>query len=78
MTKIQITEELGLHKEWYEEAKKQTLNTLPAFVSNLVENYSHDYGTICHAITAAALGAANAVEESPEGGITGFQANCIM
>lgn len=78
MTKIQITEEQNLHKEWYEEAKNQTLETLPVFISNLVKNYSHDYDTICHAIAAAALAAARTVDKSGEGGITGFQAGCVM
>ena len=77
MTKA-IKEEDGLQKEWYEEAKKQTLETLPAFLKKLTEDYGHDYGTICHACAAAAVAAANAVNHAPCGGITGFQAGAVM
>jgi hypothetical protein len=73
-----ITEKSGVHKDWYKVAKTQTVTTLPDFIKHLTEDYEHDYGTICHAITAAAIGAAQAVENSPQGGITGFQASAIM
>ena len=66
------------HRGEYEEARAQTVATLPEFVRKLTEDYSHDYGTICHAIAAAALAAAHAVDHSPAGGITGFQSGCIM
>jgi hypothetical protein len=78
MEKVQITEDMGVHKQWYEEAKKQTLETLPAFLDKLANGYVHDYGTICHAHAAAAVGACWAMEHSEQGGITGFQASCIM
>jgi len=75
----QITEEQGVHKAWYEEAKKiHTPEELTDFVDRLRIEYAHDYGTICHAIAAAAVGAAWCVAHGPEGGITGFQASCIM
>jgi len=73
-----ITEEQGVHKEWYAEAREMTLEKLPEFLRKLTEDYGHDYGTICHACAAAAVGAAWAVERSPEGGITGFQAGAIF
>lgn len=76
--KERITEEMKIHEKWFEEAKKQTVDTLPEFVRHLVEDYEHDYGTICHAITAAGLAGMYAVENSPTGGITGFQASCCM
>ena len=78
MKKKTITEEMKLQDEWYKEAKEQTLETLPEFMRKLAEDYEHDYGTICHAITAAAIGAAWAMNKSDEGGITGFQASAIM
>ncbi len=59
------------------EARKQTLETLPAFLVKLAER-EHDYGTICVAIGAAAVGAAWALERSPQGGISGAQAWAIM
>lgn len=76
MTKA-ITEEMGIHKEWMKRAKEMTLEDLPAFLKELTEDYDHDYGTICHAIAAAAVAAAWAVERTPQGGITGFQASAI-
>jgi len=78
MSKKIITEEMKLQDEWYKEAKDQTLETLPEFINKLINNYSHDYGTICHAITASAIGTAWAIDKSDEGGITGFQASAIM
>ena len=72
-----ITEEDGTHRAWMEEAKTMTLDTLPEFLRKLTHDYQHDYGTICHAIAAAAVAAAWAVEKSPQGGITGFQAGAV-
>jgi len=74
----QITEEMKIHEEWFVEAKTITTETLPAFIRKLTENYNHDYGTIVHAITAAAIAAATAVNKSDVGGITGFQAGCVL
>lgn len=73
-----ITEEMGVHKKWYEEARKVTPPTLPEFVRRLTEDYQHDYGTICHAAAACAVAAASAVDHSGQGGITGFQAGVIF
>lgn len=73
-----ITEEMGVHKEWYQQAEKVTPETIGEFVRHLTEDYNHDYGTIVHACSAAAIAGAHAVNHSPTGGITGFQAGCIM
>lgn len=73
-----ITEEMHVHDAWYKEARDMTAEKLPEFVRKLSHDYDHDYGTICHAITAAAIGAAWSVERSPSGGITGFQAGAVM
>lgn len=73
-----ITEEMGIHEEWYTQAKQQTFETLPAFLKHLEEDYRHDYGTVCHAMAAAALGATWAMDHAPGGGITGFQAGAVM
>lgn len=73
-----IKEEDGTHKEWYGEAQKQTMETLPEFMRKLSEDYVHDYGTICHALAASAIAAATAMNKSPQGGITGFQARAVM
>lgn len=77
MTAKPITEEEGVHKEWMVAAKDMTADKLSEFVRHLIEDYQHDYGTICHAIAAAAVAAAYAVERSPQGGITGFQAGAV-
>jgi hypothetical protein len=76
--KKQITENDRPETGWYAEARKQTIETLPDFLNHLINDYIHDYGTICRAVAAAALGAARAVNASPTGGITGFQAGCVM
>lgn len=76
--RIAIKEEDHIHDEWYKQAKDMTVQDLPEFIRRLTEDYGHDYGTICHAIAAAALAAAHAINHGPMGGITGFQAGCIM
>ena len=78
MDKKEITEEMHLEKKWFEDAKNQTLETLPAFMNNILNGYVHDYGTICHAISACALAAAYAANNSDQGGITGFQASFVL
>jgi hypothetical protein len=61
--------------EWYR--REVTMESLPAFMQELA-GYGHDYGTICHAIAASAVQAARAFDRGLSGGITGFQAGCIM
>ncbi|WP_139249527.1 hypothetical protein [Lactonifactor longoviformis] len=80
MMKQIITEEMKVHEEWYKEAEKMTMEKLPKFLNHLMEDYQHDYGTVCHALSAGALATVHAMNESPgaRGGITGFQASCIM
>ena len=74
-----VTEESGIQKEWYADVDNvKTVADLTEFVRHLTEDYRHDYGTICHAVAAAALAAAKTVDRSPSGGITGFQAGAIM
>lgn len=80
MAKQQIKEEMGIQKEWYKTAKgpEMSLETLPQFLTMLTEDFSHDYGTICHVLAAGAVATATALNRSPEGGITGFQAGAVM
>ena len=73
-----ITEQQHIEKQWYKDAKEQTLETLPSFINHVMNGYEHDYGTICHAIAACALAATYAANEQPQGGITGFQAGYVM
>lgn len=64
---------------WYTDAKAvKSPKALASFVKRLAEDYDHDYGTIVEACAAAANAAIWAVNASPQGGITGFQAGCIM
>lgn len=74
----QIKEKDSVHLEWYIDAQKQTLETLPDFIKHLLTDYGHDYGTICHALAAGSIATAYAMNESPQGGITGFQAGAVM
>lgn len=76
--KKKITEKEGLQNDWYARARKMTADDLPKFISELIGEYEHDYGTICHAVAAAALAGAYSVENSPTGGITGFQSGAVM
>lgn len=74
-----ITEEQGIHKQWYEDAKEiDTPEKLLAFVNRLQDSYKHDYGTICHAIAAAMKATMVCFNKGPQGGITGFQAGAIQ
>lgn len=79
MTKVKtITEEDKVHENWYKEAKDMDMQKLPQFVNGLLEDYEHDYGTICHALSAAAVATMWAMNrDERQGGITGFQASCI-
>ena len=38
MDKKEITEEMHLEKKWFEDAKNQTLETLPAFMNNAMQS----------------------------------------
>jgi hypothetical protein len=73
-----ITESMKVHLAWYDEAKRMTLEELPTFLDRLQNFYTHDYGTICHAIAASAIATAWAMNKGPQGGITGFQAGAVM
>lgn len=80
MNKQIATEDMHLEKEWFEQAGRQTMDTLPEFMNHVMNDYCHDYGTVCHAIAACALAAACAANEMDGacGGITGFQAGFVM
>lgn len=73
-----INEKQHLEKEWFKEATEQTIETLPKFINHVMNDYEHDYGTICHAVSACALAAAWAANKHKRGGITGFQAGFVM
>lgn len=72
-----ITEEMHLEKEWFEQAAEiKTIDQLTEFINHLLGDYEHDYGTVCHAIGAAAV--ATAWYGAHVKGITGFQASFVM
>lgn len=73
-----ITEEMGEHKQWYEEARTVTPATIDDFMNRLIYNYQHDYGTVVHAMACCALAAVHAFDKSEQGGITGFQAGAVV
>lgn len=79
MTRRKITEETDkpLLEAW-KKRQPETPRELGAFVRELVEDYDHDYGTIIHAMHAAMVAAFQVIQRGPQGGITGFQANCLM
>lgn len=70
--------ELHLKEEWFAEAKEMTMEKLPEFIRHLTYDYNHDYGTVCHAMAAVGFAAMKAFDHGPMGGITGFQASCVL
>ena len=76
--KLEITEESQIHKEWYIKAEQQTVESLHEFINHVVNDYRHDYGTICHAMTACSIATIYAINKTEQGEITGFQAGAIM
>ena len=64
--------------QWEKEAKEMTLANLPTFIKHLTKDYTHDYGTICHAMSIGAIATIWAMNKSNQGGITGFQAGAVM
>ena len=80
MSRKPITEDMRLQDEWYKRAYSMKPDNFPEFFRELTEDYEHDYGTVCHAMAAIGLAAMWAFNKSEgaRGGITGFQAGCVM
>ncbi len=78
MTRIPAPEESKLHVEWFKEAEKCTLENVGDFIKKLMTDYELDYGSVVHAITAGVGATISAMNNSEQGGITGFQASCLM
>lgn len=67
----------GIRKEWEEKARSiKTFDEFAEFYDHLLEDYYHDYGTVCHAIGQLAVAAASLGAHIE--GITGFQAGFVM
>ena len=77
MERQEITEDMGIHNQWFDDAKEIRVCELEQFVRHLIDDYKHDYGTIVHAICAAMDAAFHSIESCGQGGITGFQAGFI-
>jgi cystathionine beta-lyase/cystathionine gamma-synthase len=58
----------ALRQSWYDEARKQTNETIPSFLQKLFE-YKHDYDTICYACGAAAVATATASYKKQQTGL---------
>lgn len=80
MSRKPITEDMNLQDEWFKKTKSMKPDDFPEFFRELTEDYEHDYGTVCHAMAAIGLAAMRAFDrsEGARGGITGFQAGCVM
>lgn len=80
MSRKPITEDMRLQDEWYKRAKNMKPEDFLDFANELSKRYEHDYGTVCHAMAAIGLAAMYAFNETDgaRGGITGFQAQCVM
>lgn len=78
--KIITEEDKDEIKGWFDAAPKQTFETLTEFIRHVMNDYEHDYGTVCHAIGACCVATAWACNEmeGARGGITGFQAGFVM
>jgi len=69
--------DLEIMKKWREESRKQTLETLPAFIEE-IKSYKHCYSSIVTGMASAANATISALDRSECGGITGFQSVCLM
>jgi len=78
MTTKKGNKELQLRDNWMEAASKvKSLEAFEKFYKKLCA-HEHDYGTIVHAVSALGIAGCWLMEHSPQGGITGFQAGCVM
>lgn len=75
-----LTEETSkkIIEQWLKDAQEQTLESLPSFLNHLMNDYKHDYGTICHALSIGSIATMKAMNKCEQGGITGHQAGAIM
>lgn len=67
--------------DWYERAKKiTTLDEFNEFFNDIFTSgkYCITYDSICHALAALSIAAFHLGDNSPIGGITGFQASHVM
>jgi hypothetical protein len=68
----------GLQEQWYEQARQQTLETMPEFIRYLLDEYSHDAQTIVHAMVAGCLATLSAMNAHPEGDLGPSQSSQLL
>ena len=63
---------------WMKLAREQTPETLPDFLKDVHEAIPVSYGNAVHRLAISAIATTWAYNKSQAGGITGFQASCVM
>ena len=63
---------------WMKKAHDQTPETLAQFLKDVRDGIPVSYGNIVHKMAISAIATTWAVDHSDQGGITGFQAGCVM
>lgn len=77
MKKISIHEEDDIHLQWFQELKEiDNTKDLLVFIERLLNDYDHDYGTVCHATVASALATIRVFSKIE--GMTGNQMGFVM
>lgn len=71
-------DELELRKVLEKRYEKIKLRTLPWYIYRAMREVQGDYGKIVVVLGACAIATAKAINRSKVGGITGFQADCVM
>ena len=64
-------------EKYYNEAEKQTIETLPEFLNESMKE-EYDYGSICCVIVPEALATAYAIGRHESCGITIYEAKWVM
>ena len=81
LLRTDITEDdVDIIESWYVQARKLNNYTeLDFFLKALMSEWNHDYGTVIHAMTAGSIATIHVMnQDEDQGGITGFQASCMM
>lgn len=65
-------------KKLFEKAQNQTVDTIADFIRETMDGRNQTYSSVVTSIAACAIAAAYAADNTPQGGITGFQAGGVM
>lgn len=75
MSKAITTGDENLRDKWYElAAETNDLNQLTTFIGHLMNDYTHDYESYVHAVSASAMATIHLTGHD----LSGFQAGCVM